>query len=340
VYGWFDKWLLGMDNSGSVKEKSFRKEPDKELRVFGENDLPEGAMSMPRFLQGVRDLHKREWKSLLPKDKAGLKRYQTVMLPAWRHTLQVDLPNLEPEIHSDKLIACGKFNVLPFTLTVAGQEKPILCSYWAPADKTGNAGGKVAVLASQNPTGRLEIKSTPPESLSAYLNAGMSVVSIDGYSSGQTSDPFKDFYTTYNRTELQQRVRDVLMACSAARSIGGSKRAPSRVILVGAGRAGLYALLAAPGADAVVADCDALDLTEETTLLAQDLFCPGILAMGGFEGAAILAAPRPLLLHNAGSKFPTDSLQGTYAAVGATGKLRRIVDHEPDSKIAEIAAQF
>jgi hypothetical protein len=336
VYGWFDKWLLGTDNPGSVKEKTFQKEPDKELRVFGENELPEGAMTMSRFLQGVRELHRREWKSLLPKDKPGLKQYQTVMLPAWRHTLQVDWPNMEPEIHSEKVIACGKFKVLPFTLGVPGQERRVLCSYWASAYKPGN---KVAVLASSNPMGRAETGSTAPESVSTYLNAGMSVVSIDGYSSGETSDPFKDFYTTYNRTELQQRVRDLLMACSAARSMSGSKQA-GRVTLVGAGRAGLYALLAAPGADAVIADCDGLDLSEETNLLADDLFCPGILAMGGFEGAAILAAPRPLLLHNTESKFATDSLEGAYAAVGAASKLRMILGHEPDSNIAEIAAHF
>jgi hypothetical protein len=62
--------------------------------------------------------------------------------------------------------------------------------------------------------------------------------------------------------------------------------------------------------------------------------------MGGFEGAAILAAPRPLLLHNTESKFATDSLEGAYAAVGAASKLRMILGHEPDSNIAEIAAHF
>jgi hypothetical protein len=340
VYAWFDKWLLGRDNSGSVREKPFQKEPDSELRVFDKNEMPEGAMTMPQFLSSMRELHRKEWKSLLPKDKAGLKQYQTVMLPAWRHILQVNWPNLEPEIHTDKTVACGKFDVVPVTLTVPGQERRVLCTYWSAADKAASPSDKVVVLASANPMGRPEITTMPPASVVPYVNAGVSVLSIDRYGSAQTSDPFKDFYTTYNRTELQQRVRDLLMACSAARSISGSKQSSRRVTLVGAGRAGLYALLAAPAADAVVADCDALDLTQETNLLAPDLFCPGILTMGGFEGAAILAAPRPLLLHNTGSKFPTDSLQAAYAAAGVAGKLRMVDGQETDSEIAEKAAHF
>src|SRR6185503_9631407 len=43
---------------------------------------------------------------------------------------------------------------------------------------------------------------------------------------------------------------------------------------------------------------------------------------GTFEGAAMLAAPHPLLLHNTGDKFPTDGIRSAYQAVRADKKLR------------------
>ena len=93
-------------------------------------------------------------------------------------------------------------------------------------------------------------------------------------------------------------------------------------MLCGIGRAGLVVLLAAPAADAVVADCCALDVTSDEALLAPELFCPGIRNIGTFEGAAMLAAPHPLLLHNTADRFRGAALRATYRALGASKKLR------------------
>jgi dienelactone hydrolase len=338
VYSWFGEWLLHCDKPETLKEKAFQKEPDPELRVFAKSELPDGAMTLPQFLQSVRELHRREWKSLLPHDPKGLRRYQGVMTPAWRHTLQVDWPNLKPQVHMDNILDFPGFSVTPIMIAGAGQERGVLCTYWTPAGKA-EPSTRIVVLAVANPTGRAEVSSTPPESISNYLQKGLTVLRIEDYSSGPTPEVFKDFFTTYNRTELQERVRDLLTVCSAARSIAGGKQT-AKVILAGQGRAGLYALLAAPGADAVIADCNGLDLSNESNLLSPDLFCPGILAMGGFEGAAILAAPHPLFLYQVGQNFPTDSLVSAFKAAGAPGKLRIVVGNQTDSEMAEKAAYF
>src|SRR5581483_4385478 len=341
VYGWFGKWLLGAKDPSALKEKPFQKEPDAELRVFAKNELPQGAMTMPQFLQSLREMHRREWKSLVPQDVAGLRKYQTVMLPSWRHTLQVDWPNLGAQARVEKMITCNQFNAMPVSVTRPGQESAVRCTYWAPLDILQQPNPRLIVLASANTAAPSQSTPTAPlASVLAFLRHGVAVLSIESYSSGQTPDVFKDFYATYNRTELQQHVCDLLSVCSVARSIERRKPLPFHVTLVGSGRAGLYALLAAPGADAVVADCDGLDLSDESTLLAPDLFCPGILAMGGFEGAAILGAPRPLLLHNAGARFPTDSLQAAYDAAGSHRNLRIESGRQTDAEIAQRAAQF
>ena len=92
-------------------------------------------------------------------------------------------------------------------------------------------------------------------------------------------------------------------------------------------------MLAAPAADAVVADCDQFDLSTDTALLAPDLFCPGLRSLGAFEGAAILAAPHPLLMLNTDKRFPSGALQSAYQDVGASAKLRIAAQKLPTEEL-------
>jgi hypothetical protein len=340
VYEWFGKWLLHAPDSGALREKPFQKEPDAELRVFPSNQLPEGALALPQFLQSVRQLHRHEWQSLIPKDPDGLKRFQSVMLPAWRHTLEVDGPKIRTEVKSEKLIACGEFSTMPVTIHRAGQQAGIAASYWAPSGILNTPSPRLVVLVSSELSLAPASNPAAPDAVLPFLKNGLAVLQLHRFSSGQTPDPFKDFYTTYNRTELQNRVADLLAICSAARSIEPRKLLSFRVTLAGVGRAGLWAVLAAPGADAVIADCNSLDVSDEAVLLAPDLFCPGILSLGGFEGAAMLAAPHPLLLYNTGPKFPTTALLSAYSASGILGKVRIAAGTLSDAEIAQSAAHF
>ena len=98
-------------------------------------------------------------------------------------------------------------------------------------------------------------------------------------------------------------------------------------------------MLAAPAAGAVIADCDQLDVASDEALLAPDLFCPGIRNIGTFEGAAMLAAPHPLLLHNTGGDFPTEALRATYRAMGASDKLRVVAARLPDAELVSWLSQ-
>ncbi len=70
-------------------------------------------------------------------------------------------------------------------------------------------------------------------------------------------------------------------------------------------------------------------------LLAPDLFCPGIRNIGGFEGAALFAAPHPLLMHNAAQDFPIGKLRAVYGACGATNRLRIERSRLEDEALAE-----
>jgi hypothetical protein len=339
VYAWFGKWLLHAQNPVGLKETAFLKEPDADLRVFPGNELPPGALSLPQFMQSLRELHRRELQALAPKDAAGLKRYQKVMLPAWQNTLQVAGPKVAAEVHPEKLSEVEGFSTWPVVVRTTGRTGEITATYWAPPGILQASAPRLVILASAEPSAVAGSKGVPPEVM-PFLKNGLAVLQVNQFSSGHTPDPFKDFYSTYNRTEAQSRVADLLAFCSAARSLDPRKAIPFRVALAGSGRAGLWAILAAPGAEAVMADCNALDLSDESALLASDLFCPGILAMGGFESAAMLAAPRPLLLYNTGAKFPTEALLSAYSASGVAGKVRTSVGTLPDTEIAAFASHF
>ena len=126
-------------------------------------------------------------------------------------------------------------------------------------------------------------------------------------------------FTTYNRTVLQERVRDLVTICEGVREHYFNR---CRVVLCGSGSAGMWSLLAAPAADAVIADCGQLDVSDDQALLAPDLFCPGIRNIDTFSGAPILAAPHPLVLFNVAEGFPGASLRSSYKVLSAEKNLK------------------
>ena len=148
------------------------------------------------------------------------------------------------------------------------------------------------------------------------LDKNLAVLLVDAFLTGEPADAtagkkgdyFKDFYTTYNRTEIQERVQDLVTTCAFAQTHGKGRN----VVLCGSGRAGLWAMLAAPASDALVADCAQFDSTSDQSFLAHDIFSPGLRRLGGFEGVAAINTGNPLLLHNVGDKFTTNYLKYVY----------------------------
>jgi len=76
VYSWFGKWLLSNPDAASLKEASFKKEQDSELRVFPDGKLPADAMTREQFTESLKRLHRQEWDTLIPKSKAALEEYK------------------------------------------------------------------------------------------------------------------------------------------------------------------------------------------------------------------------------------------------------------------------
>jgi hypothetical protein len=322
VYQFFNQWLLADPAAASHQEKAYQKEPDADLRVWTDGQLPSDALSEGRFIQARIQERVQAWERLRPRDAESLKQFKETVLPGWQHTLQVSWPANQSQSSWKASREGDFFRSASLQVKRDRPEAALNALYFTPLRRGASRDyDKIVILADAKGGAVACDDSGAPTALAAQLiKRGYAVLALKNYSTRQEQDQFVNFYTTYNRTQLQERVGDLLTLCAQARSFAGAKGRRPQVILWGAGRAGLWTLLAAPGADAVLADCDQLDPTVDTALLAPDLFCPGIRNVGAFEGGAMLAAPHPALLHNL--KFSTTSLAAAYQAAGASKKLR------------------
>jgi dienelactone hydrolase len=322
VYSWFGHWLLREPAATMIKEQPFKVEPDAALRVFADGRLPQGALTQQEFIESLRVMHRAELEALAPANRGGLKEFQKIMYPAWRHTLQVDWP-LHSAPKSVPGEAIGGSQTIQahctqktFKFSTASQENPVLATCLVPE----TAASKALTLAVMCSDGS-QSAGKDSDLVSLLLERGLAVLKVERFATDDPPEQFANFFTTYNRTKVQERVRDLLTVCAATRSLPLGKSPPARVLLVGTGRAGLWALLAAPGADGVAADCGALNTSDEDALLQPDLFCPGLLAMGGFQTPAMLVAGHPLCLYNVGEHFGSDAIKKAYAAANAARSL-------------------
>lgn len=325
VYGWFARWLLKCPPDTVVKEPAYTVEPAAALRVFPDGTLPTGALTQDQVIALMRRNHQLAWAALIPHDKSSFKQFQQEMYPAWKHTLQLDwpLPHV-PAAIPGKAVASERqpgYSSQALTFASSASSAPIEATCFIPASVQTHTPALV-VLCEQESERQASATRNPPSALiSTLMGRGLAVLRLDSFSTEEPPDQFSNFFSTYNRTKVQSRVRDLLRICAAARGLSVGKSVPAHVLLAGTGHAGPWALLAAPGADGVAADCCALDMGDENRLLSPDLFCPGLLAMGGFQTPTMLVAGHPLCLYNAGDRFASDGIKKAYAAAKATSSL-------------------
>ncbi|HLI49904.1 MAG TPA: acetylxylan esterase [Chthonomonas sp.] len=112
------------------------------------------------------------------------------------------------------------------------------------------------------------------------------------------SDYAKDYFCTYNRTLLQERLYDLLTSIHLMKRLGSE-----RLVVIGRGSAGLEALLMAPFATVLVADTRHMEMEEPTFWQHTARFLPGIMRLGGVVLSLALASSRPVFLYNKADRF-------------------------------------
>ncbi len=345
VAAFFAQYLLRQPARESIPELPYPPVDSLNLRVFSEAQMPTNLATETQLANHFKQAARAHFASLLPNNAVELERYCQIMRPAWQHTLQVESPKdklrvvvQEKKEHGAHTLTRawigrdGRGDRVPVHLYVPQKAKQILVTA-VLAHPKGHAG----VV---NPQG------TPAGILRALLDKGVTVVVPDLYQTGTVFDAAKAairtnqadlLFTTYNRTDAQERVQDLVTACAFARMQDGNE---SQVVLVGVERAGLWAMLAAPAADTLIADVNAMDLDDESALLTSDIFVPGLLRMGGFQSILLLTAPRPVMLYNTAKNFSMPQISPVYEKLGAKRGIRPHPRIPPDNELAALVVSL
>jgi dienelactone hydrolase len=290
VYGWFDQHLLGK-SAAPASEVPFQKESNDVLRVFADGKLPDGALNEEQL---IGSLIRRAQQPKL--NGAALKTL-------WKHTLQVEIPeDLIVEVdssHSGKNVHAasigrpGKGDRLPVIMITPPKDALRFLAVLAHPE------GKSAYLDKDN---------QPKGLAKTLLDQRISVVLVDTFLTGELANPkagetrknTANHFSTYNRTDLQERVQDLITTCTFAQTHNKGRK----IVLVGEGSAGIWALLASPAADATIADAQGLDSASDDAFLSPALFAPGIKRLP-LTSIASLAAPRPVRMQKDAPLTPT-----------------------------------
>ena len=340
VYRFLGKTLLHDPQADAFTEPPYKRDPIAELRVFPDNTpLPADAKNGDELGQYLKTLALAQIEKAKPHDARSLAAFKRTFQPAWERTLNIELPDTRRGLSTSEVSRAKQpdgYLVLSLRMGRTGRSDsiPVTLFVWQDAPKAVTT--SVIVLA--HPRGRaalLEADGKPGPLVKALLAQHKDVAIPDVFLCGERADAaadamrrkalddFGQYFTTYNRTDTQERVQDILTVCAGARQIFDQLSGRHTITLAGMEQAGAWAMLAADVADAVAADCGQLDTTTDDALLSDALFVPGLRRMGDFRTALTLAAPHPLLLHNVGPHFPAaDWLSDVYAAVGSQAKMR------------------
>ncbi len=310
VNAFFGRWLLDDANAAHFSEPPYKMEPVDQLRVFPPNSpLPKGALNEDELTNMLIWNSEQYLSGRQPKRRSTLAAFQEFYTPIWKHTLNVEMPhNKDLSVKSGEQVHSHNFISTNLYFSRKGKGDSIPALLFEPADKPISE--TTVVLVSPEGMSAFTTGHIPePGVLAAsLLTKGHRVLVLDCFLTGSRANsetdaarnrPFGEFFSTYNRTDLQERVQDLITSAAYLRKDKKAKH----VKLIGRGKAGLWSLLAAPAFDGTAADCDNFDLTSDDALLTQDMFVPGLRKMGDFRTAATLAAPKPLFLFHFDEKF-------------------------------------
>ncbi|NOY77805.1 MAG: hypothetical protein GXO76_08045 [Calditrichaeota bacterium] len=296
VYAWFGKWLLGIDDSKRLKETPFQADSGEALRIFLKKEPP-GKLTEETLKTELRQMSDRMIQQYWPKDRPGLSRFRTSYGEAFRTVVAARRP---AKIIIRPVGEWRRENAQLQTLLIAreGKHDWIPAVWVKPALPSGSAvlviSGRGKKCLFQADSGKLAVW------VQALLSKGESLLAIDPFGIGEHVLPKGTqtarnkrvkFFTTFNRTDVQEQVQDALTALEALERLSGS----DTLSLLGLGKGGPAALLAGAltqNLQKIIIDGSVFRGRKPEVLLRY--FVPGLGRIGGFTLAAALSAPQPL----------------------------------------------
>ncbi len=315
VYRFFGSRILGQEDKGQFKERSYRPENPSSLLYLWGRSLPDGAVGFEEFLRQRIAAAESDTGVLSVTNGASLDRARDAFRERLSLALLAEVPAPElilAESSSDGNLLLGR----------------------------DGAGDRVPARLSSEATDRPPVLLVHPDGREAALQSGLakalasaatSVLAIDAFQTGEAAvprdlaavdDSAERYYHVFNRSDDANRIQDILTAAAYLRKCAGV----DAVAVAGEGRAGLWVSLAAaidPGIDRVAADLSQFDATDDAAYVAG-LMVPGLRRAGDFRAVASLTSDRDVLLHNAHAAFPTGAFQQAFDAAGRSTALQLV----------------
>jgi len=326
VYGWFGKWLLGYNSDEPIPESNYPQLDESDLKVFGsDNQIPTNLVSQEQLINYLIEQSKRGWKKTFPMNKSDLTNYKNFWFPVWKTIMQLDYPVNNFLLETNYVKSDGDISIMELCAGRINGNDRIPVTIRTPKNlKNPNLTVLITI-----PEGRKYLDQDPHSLtlIACLLSNGFKVVTFDCFSAikkqainaVKSRSLFTNFFTTYNRTDCQECVQDIVTISSFIRKFNNSN-----IALIGLKHAGPWALLASPVLDVTIADCNQFDFSKSETWLDEDLFLPGIMRINGMVGVSILAAPKPMYLFNTQNSFPSQEIIQVYSLFTSPTYIHRL----------------
>ena len=316
VYAFFGNRILGGTDEGAYAERSMRPDQLSSLLYLWGRPLPEGAVTFDELVrQRIAD-SEADTLELAVSDAASLERARAAFRERLALAILAEAPDAgtvdSRQLEGNELVLgrSGRGDRVPAKFVNADSRK-------APPTLLVHADGKAAAEGSE--IGRALIGQGVPVLMIDAFQTGTAMTERDIPGAGRNAERY---YHVFNRSDDANRVQDIFTAVAFLRDHSGVER----VRIVGAGRAGLWALLAAAldgRVGAVAADLDQFDAATDMSYV-DGLFIPGLRRAGDFRAVATLLSDASVLLHNGHEAFPAPWFQAAFAAAGRAERLKAL----------------
>jgi dienelactone hydrolase len=323
MYAWFGKWLLGENDATKLWEKPFVVDSDKDLLAFMNEknsdtkvnfgELPSSAYhNIPKLddkglKEELKNMYARQLNQNWPTDKKSLLAFRSTYGTAIQHQMSVNLPD---DIDCKIMSRSKGDGFIATQLLISKKDKNewIPCVMYQPLSV---AASTVIVTSDEGKASFVKKDANAPnEVILKLLSQKSNVLVADLFKQGEhvlqsgtlTRRKESDrFFTTYNLTDRQQHVQDILTIIKAIRV---NKDLSQNISLYATGDTGLSGLLLAPlttDLNKIALDGDKFDPTTDENMLKLQV--PGILRIGGLKTVLALAANKNLLIYNANTSL-------------------------------------
>ncbi len=290
-----------MNNKTSDRNKTFEELPSGDYHNAPTGLNEDGLKNL------MKNIYKEQLNKYWPKTKEQLKEFKYLYGDAVKQLLGVQIP-ASVDCRILKRGAGSDFVATQIVISKKNKNEWIPCVLFQP--KHAETSAPTLILTSdQGKSGWVnEGSSEPVVSVQKLLKKGFNVLLPDLFNQGENilqdstatrRNEKSNFFTTYNLTDKQNQIQDILTLIEAIKE---NKSLSPKINLWATGNTGIVGLLLASienGLNKIVIDGDQFDPSSDQNMLSLQI--PGIMRVGGVPTVLALASIKEdtrLLLYN------------------------------------------